>query len=50
MKSDICPGISNARPIAIIKAVECNNNWHKFSPLVYNKYALCVDLIKFYSL
>ena len=34
----------------IINAVECNNNWHKFSPLVNDKYALCVDLSKYQSL
>ena len=34
----------------IINAVECNNYWHKFSPLVNDKYALCVDLSKYQSL
>ena len=34
----------------IINAIEYNNYWHKFSPLVNDKYALCVDLSKYQSL
>ena len=34
----------------IINAVEFNNYWHKFSPLINDKYALCIDLIKYQSL